>query len=145
MFAECRKCYFRDSNLKKFPVGGIPPYPLANSCLRHSPRTSHTILGGGQGKWPPWQFCPTTEESLKNALSQLVLALNLIVPTISDRDISHQDKDLGPHCKFQGVKIAPKYGVTCLSNERPDFFGRFLPLSNGVIFTPLLRSNFYPI
>ena len=49
------------------------------------------------------------------------------------------------HCKFQGVKIAPKYGVTCLSNERPDFFGRFLPLSNGVIFTPLLRSNFYPI
>ena len=24
--------------------------------------------GGGQGKWALWQFCPTTEESLKNAL-----------------------------------------------------------------------------
>jgi hypothetical protein len=23
---------------------------------------------GGQGKWALWQFCPTTEESLKNAL-----------------------------------------------------------------------------
>ena len=28
----------------------------------------HTILGEGQGKWALWQFCPTTEESLKNAL-----------------------------------------------------------------------------
>jgi hypothetical protein len=26
------------------------------------------MLGGGQGKWALWQFCPTTEESLKNAL-----------------------------------------------------------------------------
>ena len=25
------------------------------------------------------------------------------------------------HCKFQRVKIAPKFGVICLSNERPDF------------------------
>jgi hypothetical protein len=32
-------------------------------------RRSHTMLGGGQGKWALWQFCPTTEESLKNALS----------------------------------------------------------------------------
>jgi hypothetical protein len=24
--------------------------------------------GGGQEKWALWQFCPTTEESLKNAL-----------------------------------------------------------------------------
>ena len=31
-------------------------------------RRSHTILGGGQGKWALWQVCPTTEESLKNAL-----------------------------------------------------------------------------
>jgi tetratricopeptide (TPR) repeat protein len=31
-------------------------------------RRSLTILEGGQGKWALWQFCPTTEESLKNAL-----------------------------------------------------------------------------
>ena len=59
--------------------------------------------------------------------------------------LDSEGKEIIVHCKFQGVKIAPKYGVTCLSNERPDFFGRFLPLSNGVIFTPLLRSNFYSI
>jgi hypothetical protein len=28
--------------------------------------------GGGKGKWALWQFCPTTEESLKNALSSPV-------------------------------------------------------------------------
>jgi hypothetical protein len=26
--------------------------------------------GGGQEKWALWQFCPTTEESLKNALEK---------------------------------------------------------------------------
>jgi hypothetical protein len=26
------------------------------------------MLGGGKGKWALWQFCPATEESLKNAL-----------------------------------------------------------------------------
>ena len=31
-------------------------------------RRSHTMLGGGKGKWALWQFCPATEESLKNAL-----------------------------------------------------------------------------
>ena len=32
---------------------------------------SHIILGkGGQGKQALWQFCPTTEESLKNALTE---------------------------------------------------------------------------
>jgi hypothetical protein len=50
----------------------MPQTPVANSCLRYS---AHTIgdrilsWGGGQGKWALWQFCPTTEESLKNALS----------------------------------------------------------------------------
>jgi hypothetical protein len=50
----------------------MPPDPLPNSCLRH---LSHTfgdrILSLGEGKefkWALWQFCPTTEESLKNAL-----------------------------------------------------------------------------
>ena len=28
-----------------------------------------------------------------------------------------------PHCKFWRVKITPKYGVICLSNERPHFQG----------------------
>jgi hypothetical protein len=51
----------------------MPPAstPLANSCLRYSAHTfGDRILcwGGGQGKWALWQFCPTTEESLKNAL-----------------------------------------------------------------------------
>ena len=44
----------------------MPPNPLANSGLRHS---AHTFgEGGGQGKLALWQFCPATEESLKNAL-----------------------------------------------------------------------------
>ena len=49
----------------------MPPNPLANSGLRHSAHTfgDHTLSwGGGQGKLALWQFCPTTEESLKNAL-----------------------------------------------------------------------------
>jgi hypothetical protein len=35
---------------------------------------SHTILGGGQGKWA---LCPTTEESLKNALTTDFYVLDL--------------------------------------------------------------------
>ena len=35
---------------------------------------SHTKLGGGQGKWALWQFRPTTEESLKNALHSTELS-----------------------------------------------------------------------
>jgi hypothetical protein len=65
VFSECRKCYFRDPYLKHF-LGYMPPNPLANSGLRHS---AHTFgEGGGQGKLALWQFCPATEESLKNAL-----------------------------------------------------------------------------
>jgi hypothetical protein len=47
----------------------MPPAstPLAKSCLRYSAHTfgDRIMLGGGQGKWALWQFCPTTEESLK--------------------------------------------------------------------------------
>jgi hypothetical protein len=47
--------------------------PLANSHLRYSAHTFGDRMriyyaGGGQEKWALWQFCPTTEESLKNAL-----------------------------------------------------------------------------
>jgi hypothetical protein len=60
-----------------------------SDCLRKKIvillRRSHTILGGGQGKWALWQFCPTTEESLKNALiinsySQLVGRTSAVNP-----------------------------------------------------------------
>ena len=47
---------------------------VLGSHLQHS----HTILGGGQGKWALWQFCPTTGKSLKNALPSLE---NFIVVT----------------------------------------------------------------
>jgi hypothetical protein len=42
---------------------GLEPAVLGSHLRR-----SHTILGGGQGKRALWQFCPTTKESLKNAL-----------------------------------------------------------------------------
>ena len=44
--------------------------PLSQACGTRGShlRRSHTILGEGQGKWTLWQFCPTTEESLKSAL-----------------------------------------------------------------------------
>ena len=45
-----------------------PPCYLVPAVLGSHLRRSHTILGEGQGKWALWQFCPTTEESLKNAL-----------------------------------------------------------------------------
>ena len=45
-----------------------PPSQLGPAVLGSHLRRSHTVLGGGQGKWALWQFCPTTEESLKNAL-----------------------------------------------------------------------------
>jgi hypothetical protein len=39
-----------------------------SAALGSHPRRSHTILWEWQGKWALWPFCPTTEESLKNAL-----------------------------------------------------------------------------
>jgi hypothetical protein len=57
------------TQILKVPAGACPQTTLANSCLWHSACTfgdrMHTILGGGQGKWALWQFCPTSEESLK--------------------------------------------------------------------------------
>jgi hypothetical protein len=73
--AECRKCYFRDPKVKHF-LGARPQTPspqLTRACgTQPHFRRSHTIQGGGQGKWALWQFCPTTEESLKNALPTTV-------------------------------------------------------------------------
>jgi hypothetical protein len=43
---------------------------LVPAVLGSHIRRSHTIMGEGQGKWALWQFCPTTEESIKNALMQ---------------------------------------------------------------------------
>ena len=66
---------------------GMPPTPIANCATRLTRshlRCSHTIVGGGQGKWALLQFCPTTEESLKNALS----------PSITKTDFSKSFKVL---------------------------------------------------
>jgi hypothetical protein len=49
------------------------PCYLVPAVLGSHLRRSHTILGEGQGKWALWQFCPTTEESLKNALTYFEL------------------------------------------------------------------------
>ena len=46
-----------------------PPW-LTRACgTLLTPSAIAYYAGGGQGKWALWQFCPTTEESLKNALS----------------------------------------------------------------------------
>ena len=58
MFSECRKCYFRDPNLKKFLAGGIPQTPLANSCLRYSAHTfGDWIISWERARreWALWQ------------------------------------------------------------------------------------------
>jgi hypothetical protein len=49
---------------------GHAPHPLAKSCLWYSvhPFSDRILSWGRQGKWTIWQFCPSTEESLKNAL-----------------------------------------------------------------------------
>ena len=69
---------FQRPNFKHF-LGDMPPAltPLANSRLRYSAHTFGDRMriyyaGGGQEKWALWQFFPTTEESLKNALTQSV-------------------------------------------------------------------------
>jgi hypothetical protein len=50
VFSECRKCYFIDPNFKNFR-GGLPPDPLANSCLRYSAHTfSDRILCWGRAR-----------------------------------------------------------------------------------------------
>ena len=55
---------FQRPIFKKFP--GVhapkPPSQLGPAVLGSHLRRSHTVLGGGQGKWALWQ------ESLKNAL-----------------------------------------------------------------------------
>jgi hypothetical protein len=70
VFSECRKCYFRHP----------PPSLLVPAVLCSNLWRLHTMLGGGgggQGKWALWQFCPTTEESLKNALRRRAFARNV--------------------------------------------------------------------
>jgi hypothetical protein len=46
---------------------------LANSCLRYSAHTfgDRMLCLGRERKMALWQFCPTTEESLKNALDDI--------------------------------------------------------------------------
>ena len=63
-----------ENQILKISWGGghAPTFnPLANSCLRYSAHNfgDRILCWEGQGKWALWQFCPTTEESLKNALS----------------------------------------------------------------------------
>jgi hypothetical protein len=66
-----------ETKILKIPWGACPmQIPLANSCLWYSAHTfGDRILswGGGQGKWAFWQFCPTTEKSLKNALDDILV------------------------------------------------------------------------
>jgi hypothetical protein len=69
----------------------MPPDPIANSWLRYSAHTfgDHILSwgGGGQEKWALWQFCPTTEESLKNALHILTYILGgHLAPLVSGSD-----------------------------------------------------------
>jgi hypothetical protein len=74
-----------ETQILKISWGGdMPPAltPLANSRLRYSAHTFGDRMriyyaGGGQGKWALWQFCPTTEESLKNALVLLAVVVTL--------------------------------------------------------------------
>ena len=73
-FLKCvlrmQEMLFQRLQFKKFP-GSMPPDILADSCLRYSAHTfGDRILPRGEGKerMGPWQFSPTTEESLKNAL-----------------------------------------------------------------------------
>ena len=78
VFSECRKCYFRDPNFKNF-LRAYPQTPLVNSCLRYSANTfGDRILSWGEARkmsWALWQFRPTTEESLKNALINICIEL----------------------------------------------------------------------
>ena len=67
---------FQRPKFYKFPGGwgGMHPDPLTNLYLWYSAHTfgEHILSCGGgcgQGKWALWQFCPTTEESLKNAMA----------------------------------------------------------------------------
>jgi hypothetical protein len=59
-----------DTQILKISWWACPQTPLANSCLQYSANTfGNRILSCGEGKKNgPFEFCPTTEESLKNAL-----------------------------------------------------------------------------
>jgi hypothetical protein len=61
VFSEYRKCYFRDPNFKNF-LGICPQTDPHNFGER--------VLSWGRARKMGFenQFCPTTEESLKNAL-----------------------------------------------------------------------------
>jgi hypothetical protein len=63
-----------ETQILKISWGHAPRPPwLTRACdSRLTPSASHTILGGEQRKWALWQFCPTTEECLKNALTRFI-------------------------------------------------------------------------
>jgi hypothetical protein len=73
-----------ETQISKISCVSMPPDPsiqLVPAALGSHLQRSHTILGRGQGKWALWQFCPTTEESLKNALRSGVEVRPRIEPT----------------------------------------------------------------
>ena len=71
MFIHTGRKFAMNFTIKTFLSGAcpqIPPPPklTRSGGTRLTPSAiAYTILGGGQGKWALWQFCPTTEESLK--------------------------------------------------------------------------------
>ena len=62
-----------ETQILKIFWGLWPQTSIANSCLRYSAHTfGDCILSWGEGKerMGPLAVCPTTEESLKNALGR---------------------------------------------------------------------------
>jgi hypothetical protein len=57
-----------ETQILKMSWGAYPQTPLANSFVY---AIAYYPGGRARRKWALWQFCPTTEKSLKNALSIL--------------------------------------------------------------------------
>jgi hypothetical protein len=62
-----------ETQILKISCGGTCPQlqspQLNRACgILLTPSAIAYYAGVGRGKWALWQFCPTTEESLKNAL-----------------------------------------------------------------------------
>ena len=64
-----------ESQILKISWGACPARPplLSRACgTRLTPSAIAYYPGGGQGKWALWQFCPTTEESLKKCTVEIL-------------------------------------------------------------------------
>jgi hypothetical protein len=71
MFSQNAGNAISETQILKISWGACPQTPLANSCLLYSAHTTAIAYypgGKASRKWALWQICPTTEESLKNAL-----------------------------------------------------------------------------